>query len=95
MHRVITPAQQRKSKTRGHASKSAPEGGHTYQSIVDASLEMTFPASDPISPSAAMYAEQQVSTPRDKTDWNLAAGSKTPPSGVEPAAQRKGKTRAH
>lgn len=94
MHRVITPAQQSKSKPRGHASKPGPEGGHTYQSIVDASLEMTFPASDPISPSAAMYAEQQVSTPRDRTDWSLAVGSKKAPSGVKPAAQRKGKTRA-
>jgi len=41
-----------------------------------------------------MYAEQPVSTQRDKTDWNLTAGSKNPPSGVGPAAQRKGKTRA-
>jgi hypothetical protein len=58
----------------------APEEGHTYQSAVDASLEMTFPASDPISPGAAMYAERPVSTPRDETDWKLSVGSKSQPS---------------
>jgi len=95
MHRVITSAQHRKSEPGGRASMPAPEEGHTYQAAVDASLEMTFPASDPISPGIAMYAEQQVSTPRDKTDWKLVVGSKNRPSGAEPAAQRKGKTRAH
>lgn len=95
MHRVITSAQHRKSEPGGRASMPAPEEGHTYQAAVDASLEMTFPASDPISPGVAMYAEQQVSTPRDETDWKLAVGSKNQPSAAEPAAQHKGKTRAH
>ncbi|MCY1240221.1 hypothetical protein D9M68_574650 [compost metagenome] len=95
MHRVITSAQHRKSEPHGCASQPSPEEGDTYQAAVDASLEMTFPASDPISPGAAMYAERQVSTPRDETDWKLAVGSKNRPSGAEPAAQRKGNSRAH
>lgn len=47
----------------------------TYQELLDESLEETFPASDPISPSAAMHAEKQVSTPKDDKDWTLKPGS--------------------
>ncbi|MGO4762080.1 hypothetical protein AB4120_06020 [Cupriavidus sp. 2KB_3] len=82
MHRLITSAQHRKSEPGGRASMPVAEEGHTYQAAVDASLEMTFPASDPIAPGAAMFAERQISTPRDKTDWQLAAGSKNQPSGA-------------
>ena len=46
----------------------------TYQQLLDASLEDTFPASDPISPSAAMHAEARISTAKDETDWALAPG---------------------
>lgn len=88
MHRGIASAPHRKPEPGGCASQPAPEEGNTYQSAVDASLEMTFPASDPISPGAAMHTEQQVSTLRDETDWKLAAGSKSPPSGARPEAQR-------
>jgi hypothetical protein len=51
---------------------AADRGLPTYQQLLDASLEDTFPASDPISPSAAMHAESQISTPKDDTDWALA-----------------------
>jgi hypothetical protein len=53
---------------------AAETGLPTYQQLLDASLEDTFPASDPISPSAAMHAEAQISTARDDTDWALAPG---------------------
>ena len=95
MHRAITSAQHRKPEPGGCASQPAPDEGNTYQAAVDASLEMTFPASDPISPGAAMHADRQVSTLRDETDWKLAAGSKSQPSGAGPAAQCKGKAGTH
>jgi hypothetical protein len=43
----------------------------TYQELLDESLEETFPASDPISPSAAMHAAEPVRTRRDAVDWVL------------------------
>jgi len=95
MHKVTTTAQHRKSEPAACGCIPAPDEGHTYQSAVDASLEMTFPASDPISPGAAMYAERQLSTSLDKTDWSLAAGSERRPSRVEPTPRHKGKSRAH
>jgi hypothetical protein len=47
----------------------------TYQELLDDSLDQTFPASDPISPSAAMHAEAQVSTDKDDRDWVLRPGT--------------------
>jgi hypothetical protein len=95
MHKVTTTAQHRKSEPAACGCIPAADEGHTYQSAVDASLEMTFPASDPISPGAAMYAERQLSTSLDKTDWSLAVGSKRQLSCVEPTPRHKGKSRAH
>jgi hypothetical protein len=43
----------------------------TYQELLDESLNQTFPASDPISLSAAMHAAEEVSTAKDDKDWNL------------------------
>lgn len=51
----------------------------TYQELLDESLDETFPASDPISPSAAMHAEKQVATGKDKVDWTLKPGGCQPP----------------
>ncbi|QEZ43871.1 hypothetical protein [Cupriavidus oxalaticus] len=65
----------------------------TYQAAVDDSLEMTFPASDPISPSAAMHAERKTHTARDDVDWKLKRGSEQQPVGAKPAGQRKGSAR--
>jgi hypothetical protein len=95
MHKIRTSAQHRKSETSVRAPVLPAEECHTYQEAVDASLEMTFPASDPIAPGAAMYADKQVSTRRDETDWKLAAGSEHPSAGTKPASQRKGDTRVH
>jgi hypothetical protein len=52
----------------------------TYQELLDESLDQTFPASDPISPSAAMYAESRITTPKDDTDWKLRPGADTAPA---------------
>lgn len=46
----------------------------TYQELLDESLDQTFPASDPISPSAAMHADRLISTSRDTKDWTLQPG---------------------
>jgi len=43
----------------------------TYQELLDEALELTFPASDPISPGAAMRAERRIATSIDETDWEL------------------------
>ena len=50
----------------------------TYQELLDESLDETFPASDPISPSAAMHAEKRVSTGKDAVDWQLRPGADKP-----------------
>jgi hypothetical protein len=43
----------------------------TYQQSLDEALEETFPASDPISPSALQALEARVSTAADSVDWAL------------------------
>jgi hypothetical protein len=43
----------------------------TYQSLVDEALKGDLPASDPISPTAAMRATDAVITPSDQHDWKL------------------------
>jgi hypothetical protein len=55
----------------------------TYQELLDESLDETFPASDPISPSAAMHAEKQISTARDGRDWKLRPGGSPTPDEPE------------
>jgi len=56
----------------------------SYQELLDESLDQTFPASDPISPSAAMYADRQIESARDERDWSLAPGPKTPQKAASP-----------
>jgi hypothetical protein len=53
----------------------------TYQELLDEAVEETFPASDPISPTAAMKADRPVRTGMDREDWELK-----PDSGQEPTA---------
>jgi hypothetical protein len=48
----------------------------TYQEFLDEALDETFPASDPISPSAAMYAEERIQTAKDKVDWQVGSDKK-------------------
>ncbi len=52
----------------------------TYQELLDEALDQTFPASDPISPSAAMHAEKEISTEKDGRDWQLKPGACKPPT---------------
>lgn len=49
----------------------------TYQELLDDALDQTFPASDPISPSAAAHAEKQVKSAKDERDWALQPGSES------------------
>ncbi|HSN33230.1 MAG TPA: hypothetical protein VLU41_11145 [Ideonella sp.] len=51
----------------------------TYQELLDEAIAETFPASDPISPSAAMHTGRRISTPRDGVDWTLVPGAAAPP----------------
>jgi hypothetical protein len=57
----------------------------TYQELLDESLDETFPASDPISPSAAMHAARKVHTGKDDVDWQLKPGADHPSGGKKPA----------
>jgi hypothetical protein len=47
------------------------DGPATYQQALDEALAETFPASDPISPSAAGIVGP-VSSPADRVDWPLS-----------------------
>ncbi len=76
------PATTGAEKADGKHEKDKPKK-KTYQAVVDDSLDMTFPASDPISPSAAMHAEKKTSTKRDDVDWTLRKGA----SNRRPAAR--------
>ena len=84
------PEARRKEAERLEGTRSADhEKVPTYQELLDESLDETFPASDPISPSAAMHAERQVATAADDVDWQLKPGAAVPvvaPEGAEGAA---------
>ncbi|MBK1616455.1 hypothetical protein CKO44_23725 [Rubrivivax gelatinosus] len=68
------------------ADDKAAEPAQTYQQALDEALDQTFPASDPISPSAAMHAEKQVASRGETKDWKLQPGSERPvPDAAEPA----------
>lgn len=67
-----THARSRESRRVEGRCNTAPEKVPTYQELLDESLDQTFPASDPISPSAAMHAEQAIQSARDSRDWALA-----------------------
>jgi hypothetical protein len=72
-HAIEKEARRLEGKCRQKADKVP-----TYQELLDESLDETFPASDPISPSAAMHAEKQVSTGKDDVDWQLRPGADKP-----------------
>jgi hypothetical protein len=61
----------------------------TYQELLDEALDQTFPASDPISPTAAMHTDRQIMTGRDDQDWTLVPGADLPPP--DPGAKRAAK----
>ncbi len=66
------PAARARERKRIEGDNAPEEKLPTYQELLDESLDQTFPASDPISPSAAMHAEKALSTGRDDVDWQLA-----------------------
>jgi hypothetical protein len=53
----------------------APQEPATYQQTLDEALAETFPASDPISPSQAMRAQDEAPSARDPVDWRVERGS--------------------
>ena len=86
------PEARRKEAERLEGTRSADhEKVPTYQELLDESLDETFPASDPISPSAAMHAERRVTTGKDGVDWQLKPGADRPASAQKkPRARRSG-----
>lgn len=63
----------------------------TYQELLDDALDQTFPASDPISPSAAMHAEEQAEkNAKDAADWKLKPGGDQPTGGATAAPPSSG-----
>ncbi|MBB3195347.1 hypothetical protein [Roseateles terrae] len=51
----------------------------TYQELLDAAIEDTFPASDPIAVGGATKIAEPHTTLRDAKDWSLKPGSETIP----------------
>ena len=67
------------------AVNERPEAHHeqldTYQALLDESLQLTFPASDPVCAHAATRCAHLRETPANATDWQLHAGSRSPTEG--------------
>ncbi len=71
-------ARTRESKRHSGECPSQGEKVPTYQELLDEALDETFPASDPISPTAAMHASHRVESARDEVDWALRPGGHRP-----------------
>ncbi|MGE5866501.1 MAG: hypothetical protein ACM32J_15590 [Rhizobacter sp.] len=71
-------AQDREARRLDGKGKTPQEKVPTYQELLDEALDQTFPASDPISPSAAMHADRQIATDKDARDWTLKPGECDP-----------------
>lgn len=67
-------ARQRETKRNSGECDTPADKLPTYQELLDEALDETFPASDPISPSAAMHAAERVESARDEVDWALKPG---------------------
>jgi hypothetical protein len=48
----------------------------TYQDLLDESLQLTFPASDPVCAQAATRCADPCETPSNAADWHLHPGSR-------------------
>ncbi len=79
-------ARQREKKRTSGECKNVKDKVPTYQELLDEALDETFPASDPISPTAAMHAAEQVDSPRDAVDWALKAGGHQGPGHTQEGA---------
>ena len=62
------------SKVRTGKKPAEEKQPATYQEALDESLQETFPASDPISPSVGNTG-RRISTEKNPTDWQLQRGS--------------------
>ena len=71
-------AQNKEARRLDGKEKAPHDKVPTYQELLDEALDETFPASDPISPSAAMHADRQISTDKDAHDWTLKPGECDP-----------------
>lgn len=82
---------EQKKRLEGKADEPVP----TYQELLDDALDQTFPASDPISPGAAVHAERQTATGKDEVDWKLKPSKPVPAASpaAAPAAPDDGKPR--
>lgn len=69
--RAARPDAQREAKRLEGRAETPAEKLPTYQEALDDALDATFPASDPISPSAALNPAKRISTPQDDVDWEL------------------------
>lgn len=76
-------ARTRESKRHSGECPSPGEKVPTYQELLDEALDETFPASDPISPTAAMHASHRIDSARDGVDWALRPGGHQPPPIVD------------
>ena len=72
-------ARTRESKRHSGDCPSQSDKVPTYQELLDEALDETFPASDPISPTAAMHASHRIESARDEVDWALRPGGHRPP----------------
>jgi hypothetical protein len=55
----------------------------TYQALLDESLALTFPASDPVCAHAATRCGEPRLCDRDEVDWSLRPGSTAAPADPE------------
>lgn len=79
-------AQQREDERLEGKARKDSDKVPTYQELLDDALDQTFPASDPISPSAAMHAEEQAEkSAKDGADWKLKPGADQPAGCASPA----------
>ncbi|NML18485.1 hypothetical protein [Azohydromonas caseinilytica] len=74
-------SQQQEAKRLEGQAQQPEEKVPTYQELLDEAVDETFPASDPISPSAAMHADRKISTDKDSHDWTLQPGACPPTQG--------------
>lgn len=72
-----TPEQREARRLDGCCTR-AQERVPTYQELLDDALDQTFPASDPISPSAAMHTHALLHSAENPKDWTLRPGANPP-----------------
>ncbi|RZJ07523.1 MAG: hypothetical protein EOP39_16140 [Rubrivivax sp.] len=78
---MIQPDQLARQDARNSGQAVCPQAKvPTYQDLLDAALDDTFPASDPLAIGAATHVHEPRTTARDCVDWTLEPGA-CPPAG--------------